>query len=385
MKILVVFGTRPEAIKMAPLIKELRKSPEKYDTRICVTGQHREMLDQVLKIFEIQPNYDLNLMKSGQDLYDLSARVLLGIRSVLEDFVPDWVLVHGDTTTSTMVALGAYYKKIKVAHVESGLRTSDIYSPWPEEMNRRITTRISSMHFAPTYLSQQNLLNEGVNKNTIFITGNTVIDALNITVKNISTNKQLRDSIKSKISIQLKNPNLISEIESGEKKLILVTGHRRENFGISFENICDGLLKIAKSHINSAIIYPVHMNPNVKEVVESRLAGENGIDLISPLDYQEFVWLMNQSYLILTDSGGIQEEAPGLGIPVLVMRSNTERPEGIEAGTVRLIGTNSESIYNNVTELMNDEAKYTEMSTASNPYGDGKTSEKIIRILNSLD
>ncbi len=372
-KILIVFGTRPEAIKMAPVVKVFKEDIINFITKVCVTGQHREMLDQVLKIFDIIPEYDLNIMKSGQDLFDISSKVLLGMRDVLNDFKPDIVFVHGDTTTSSMSAFAAYYRQIPVAHVEAGLRTNNIYSPWPEEINRQITGRITKYHFAPTETSKRNLLKENIPKEKIFVTGNTIIDALHIVLNKINNDLNLKTDIQR----QLKN-KLDYSFDFENANIILVTGHRRENFGQGFLNICEALAEIAQKHKDFDIVYPVHLNPNVQKPVYELLSTYNNIHLISPLDYLPFIYIMNKSYLILTDSGGIQEEAPGLGKPVLVMRDTTERPEAVEAGTVELVGTNKEIIVKKVEELILDSVKYQRMSRAHNPYGDGRTSNRII-------
>jgi UDP-N-acetylglucosamine 2-epimerase (non-hydrolysing) len=370
-KILLVFGTRPEAVKMAPLVKEFQKYPELFDTKVCVTGQHRQMLDQVLDVFDIKPDYDLNIMAPNQDLYDITSKVLLGLRGVLKDFNPDVVFVHGDTTTSMTATIAAFYQQIKVAHVEAGLRTYNLYSPWPEEMNRQLTDRLCDYCFAPTETSKNNLLQEKIAPDKIFITGNSVIDALLMAVDIIATKEGLKKSLIS----QLKEKGYIPKTD---KKYILVTGHRRENFGDGFLDICKALKEIAAKHLDIDIVYPVHLNPNVQKPVFDLLAGIDNIFLISPLDYLPFVYLMQHSHLILTDSGGVQEEAPSLGKPVLVMRYTTERPEAIEAGTVRLVGTNTSEIVKNVNLLLEDQTIYSKMSQAHNPYGDGKACERII-------
>jgi UDP-N-acetylglucosamine 2-epimerase (non-hydrolysing) len=372
-KILLVFGTRPEAIKMAPLVKEFQKDTENFKTKVCVTAQHREMLDQVLDLFQITPDYDLNIMKPEQDLYDVTSSILMKIKPVLEGFKPDVVLVHGDTATTFATSLATYYQKIKVAHVEAGLRTGDLYSPWPEEGNRRLTGVLTDYHFSPTDISKANLLNEGVDRSLIFVTGNTVIDALQLVVNRIDENETLRLNIESII------------FESGfkelESKFILVTGHRRENFGQGFLNICEALKTLAENNPDINILYPVHLNPNVREPVNELLSNINNIKLVDPFQYEEFVYLMTKSYLILTDSGGIQEEAPSLGKPVLVMRDTTERPEAVEAGTVKLVGSNKESIVKEVQKLLNNVDEYQRMSRAHNPYGNGKASHNIVNIL----
>jgi len=381
-KILLVFGTRPEAIKMAPLVKEFQKYPEKFDTKVCVTGQHRQMLDQVLNVFEIQPDFDLNIMAPNQDLYDITAKVLLGMRDVLKEFQPEIVFVHGDTTTSMATAIAAFYQQIKVAHVEAGLRTYNLNSPWPEEMNRQLTDRLCDYCFAPTETSKNNLLQEKIDSNKIFITGNTVIDALLWVVDKINNDSSLQQQLQQ----QIKDlgypcqPSLrgATATKQSNKKYILVTGHRRENFGEGFLNICKALKEIAGQHPDIDIVYPVHLNPNVQKPVYELLADIPNIYLISPLDYLPFVYLMQHSYLILTDSGGVQEEAPSLGKPVLVMRNTTERPEAVEAGTVKLVGTDANEIIENVNLLLNDRSVYDRMAEAHNPYGDGRACERIL-------
>lgn len=384
-KILLVFGTRPEAIKMAPLVKTLQKHPAEFKTVVCVTGQHREMLDQVLHIFDIMPDYDLDIMKPGQDLYDITARVLTGMRDVLKEVKPDMVLVHGDTTTSTATALAAFYQQIPVGHVEAGLRTQNIYSPWPEELNRQITSRIASLNFPPTQASKENLLKEGIDPTKITITGNTVIDALQVVIEKIKSNAEVQSEILFKLESRGISINLL-ESWSSSRRLVLITGHRRENFGEGFLNICHAIKELAIQSPHSDFVYPVHLNPNVKQPV-LEILGNNGnsvlpnIYLISPLDYLPFVYLMNKCYLILTDSGGIQEEAPSLGKPVLVMRETTERPEAVDAGTVLLVGTNKEKILKEVLRLFNDQEHYFSMSRAINPYGDGNACERIAEVL----
>ncbi len=373
-KILIVFGTRPEAIKMAPVVKVFSESSD-FDLKVCVTGQHREMLDQVLQIFDITPDYDLNIMKAGQDLYDVTSKVILGMRDVLKEFSPEIVLVHGDTTTSTMTALASYYEQISVGHVEAGLRTNNIYSPWPEEINRQLTGRIATYNFAPTQNSKNNLLNEGVNHDKIFVTGNTVIDALHLVLDKIN-NSNLKDKLNSDIE-----EKLLGRVNINEDRFILVTGHRRENFGQGFLNICEALKEVAKDNKDSHIIYPVHLNPNVQKPVFELLKDVDNIHLIEPLDYLPFVYLMSKSYMVLTDSGGIQEEAPSLGKPVLVMRDTTERPEAVEAGTVELVGTDKEEIVKKVNELINNSERYKQMSKSHNPYGNGKASLEILNVL----
>lgn len=365
-KILTVFGTRPEAIKMAPLVHALNKD-ERFEAKVCVTAQHREMLDQVLQLFDIIPDYDLNLMKAGQTLNDITARILLELKGVLEEFKPDVVLVHGDTATTFAAALAAYYQQIPVGHVEAGLRTGNIYSPWPEEGNRCLTGVLAKYHFAPTEISKQNLLKENISEKNIFVTGNTVIDALLIIKDKISTD--------NKLNIEL--ANLFPFLDTS-KKLILVTGHRRESFGGGFERICESLAITAKANPEVQILYPMHLNPNVREPVNRILANISNIYLIEPQQYLPFIYLMSRSDIILTDSGGIQEEAPSLGKPVLVMRDTTERPEAVEAGTVKLVGTNVEMIVNNMNILLSNEKAYEKMSFAHNPYGDGKACQKIL-------
>lgn len=381
--VLSVFGTRPEAIKMAPLVKELEKHPSAIKSVVCVTAQHRQMLDQVLEIFDIRPDYDLDIMKQGQDLYDVTSRVLLGMRAVLREVSPDIVLVHGDTTTSMAVALAAFYEKIPVGHVEAGLRTRNIYSPWPEEMNRQITGRIASVHFAPTPLSRENLLAENVSPDKISVTGNTVIDALKMVVEKISSDQNMRTGLKRKLA---EFGYDVSRLESGERRLVLVTGHRRENFGEGFLNICRALRDLTLKYPDVDFVYPMHLNPNVRkpigEVFKDNKASN--VFFIEPLEYLSFVFLMEKSYLVLTDSGGIQEEAPGLGKPVLVMRDTTERPEAVDAGTVRLVGTDYQKIFDGVSSLLEDSALYNKMSQATNPYGDGKACPRIVERLLSV-
>ena len=377
-KIMLVFGTRPEAIKMAPLVKEFLRYPEKFETVVCVTGQHREMLDQVLRIFDIQPDYDLNIMKQGQDLYDVTARVLVGMRNVLRKVLPDVVLVHGDTTTSTAAALAAFYQQIPVGHIEAGLRTHDIYSPWPEEMNRQITSRIATYHFSPTPLSKQNLLAEGIKEEQIVVTGNTVIDALYRVVDHIKKNLKLDAELES----LLKQAGYdVTRLREG-KKLVLITGHRRENFGEGFVHICTAIKDLTKKYPDVDFVYPMHLNPNVRkpihEVFEDNLSGLGNMFFIEPLEYLSFVYLMEKSNIVLTDSGGIQEEAPGLGKPVLVMRDTTERPEALEAGTGKLVGTSYDKIVNEVSALLENQDYYNKMSKAINPYGDGKACGRIV-------
>ncbi|MEG0858005.1 MAG: UDP-N-acetylglucosamine 2-epimerase (non-hydrolyzing) [Pseudomonas sp.] len=371
LKTLSVFGTRPEAIKMAPLVLSLA-GDERFDSRVCVTGQHRQMLDQVLELFEIAPDYDLNIMKAGQDLTDVTTAILQGLKPVLEDFKPDVVLVHGDTATTLATSLAAYYQQIPIAHVEAGLRTNNLYSPWPEEANRRLTGTLAALHFAPTGNSRDNLLKEGVASSQIHTTGNTVIDALLEVVDKLES---------SSMQAQFKEQFAFLREDS---RMVLVTGHRRENFGDGFERICLALAQTAQQFPDVEIVYPVHLNPNVREPVNRLLAGIDNVHLIEPLDYLPFVYLMSRSYLILTDSGGIQEEAPALGKPVLVMRDTTERPEAVQAGTVKLVGTDAASINQHLVELLSDEAVYREMSFAHNPYGDGKACARIREVLSTL-
>lgn len=370
-KILFVFGTRPEAIKMAPLVNKLKKESD-FETIVAVTAQHREMLDQVLDLFDIVPNYDLNIMKQGQDLYDVTISVLRGIRDILVRVRPDLVLVHGDTATTFAASLAAFYEQIEVGHVEAGLRTHDLRSPWPEEANRQLTTRLSKLHFAPTQRNMRDLLNEGIADDAVFVTGNTVIDALQSVVEKITKSEILKKSVRDK----LYNSGLNIEVE--HERYVLVTGHRRENFGLGIKSLCQALCELATEQKETHFIYPVHLNPNVREPVHQYLSGLNNIHLISPLDYEPFVWLMKHAHLILTDSGGVQEEAPGLGKPVLVMRDNTERPEAIDAGTVKLIGTSRENIKMYVSQLLSDATVYDAMSKSVNPYGDGYACDRII-------
>ena len=380
-KVLLVFGTRPEAIKMAPLVMELQKQKERIETVVCVTGQHREMLDQVLEIFDIKPDYDLNIMKRGQDLYDVTARVLTGMREVLKEIKPDIVLVHGDTTTSTAAALAAFYQQIPVGHVEAGLRTHNIYSPWPEEMNRLLTGRLATYHFSPTPLSRNNLIKESINDRNIIVTGNTVIDALYWVVDKIKNNKELDNELESVLS---KAGYDVNRLDNG-KKLVLITGHRRENFGDGFINMCTAIKDLTIKHPNVDFVYPMHLNPKVRkpihEVFGEDLSGLKNMFFIEPLEYLSFVYLMEKSSIVLTDSGGIQEEAPGLGKPVLVMRDTTERPEALNAGTVKLVGTDYNKIVNEVSSLIDDKAAYEKMSKAVNPYGDGLACGRIVNAL----
>ena len=378
---MLVFGTRPEAIKMAPLVKEFEKHPETFETIVCVTGQHRQMLDQVLQLFDIKPQYDLNIMKQGQDLYDVTARVLIGLRDVLKEAQPDVVLVHGDTTTSMAAALAAFYQQIPVGHVEAGLRTHNIYSPWPEEMNRQITGRIAEYNFAPTPLSRQNLLEEKVNEDSITVTGNTVIDALYWVVNKVKDDKSLNEELTNKLKASGYD---IKRLADG-KKLVLITGHRRENFGDGFINMCTAIRDLTNKYPDVDFVYPMHLNPNVRkpihEVFGEDLSNLGNMFFIEPLEYLEFVFLMEKSTIVLTDSGGIQEEAPGLGKPVLVMRDTTERPEALEAGTVKLVGTNYDKIVTEVSALLEDENYYEKMSKAVNPYGDGLACGRIVEKL----
>ena len=367
-KIMLVFGTRPEAIKMCPLVKEFQKYPESFETIVCVTGQHREMLDQVLQIFGVNPDFDLNIMKQGQDLYDVTARVLIGMRDVLDTVKPDVVLVHGDTTTSMAAAMAAFYRQIPVGHVEAGLRTHNLYSPWPEEMNRQVTGRIATYDFAPTALSRQNLLDEGVPEEKITVTGNTVIDALHWVVENVMEKGYAPQD------------SSVASLPQNDKRLVLITGHRRENFGEGFISMCTAIRDLARKYPEVDFVYPMHLNPNVRKPIKQVFGDEKRDNLffIEPLDYLDFVYLMSRSYIVLTDSGGIQEEAPGLGKPVLVMRDTTERPEALNAGTVRLVGTDYDKIMNEVSALLDDRAHYEEMSHAVNPYGDGKACSRIV-------
>lgn len=380
-KVMLVFGTRPEAIKMAPLVKEFQKQPKRVETVVCVTGQHREMLDQVLKIFDIKPDYDLNIMKQGQDLYDVTARVLTGMRDVLKEVKPDVVLVHWDTTTSTAAALAAFYQQIPVGHVEAGLRTHNIYSPWPEEMNRLLTGRLATYHFSPTPLSRNNLIKESVDDRNIIITGNTVIDALYWVVDKIKNNKELDNELEDILS---KAGYDVNRLNNG-KKLVLITGHRRENFGDGFINMCTAIKDLTVKYPDLDFVYPMHLNPNVRkpihEVFGENLSGLKNMFFIEPLEYLSFVYLMEKSSIVLTDSGGIQEEAPGLGKPVLVMRDTTERPEALDAGTVKLVGTDYNKIVNEVSSLIDDKAAYEKMSKAVNPYGDGLACGRIVNAL----
>lgn len=379
---MLVFGTRPEAIKMAPLVREFEKHADKFKTLVCVTGQHREMLDQVLHIFGIKPDYDLNIMKQGQDLYDVTARVLTGMRDVLKEAAPDVVLVHGDTTTSTAAALAAFYRQIPVGHVEAGLRTHDIYSPWPEEMNRQITGRIATYHFAPTALSRENLLKENIAPGSVVVTGNTVIDALYMVVDRIKSDGKLSGELVGNL---LKAGYDVSRLENG-KKLVLITGHRRENFGDGFINMCRAIRSLTEKYPDVDFVYPMHLNPNVRKPISEVFGESHGANMffIEPLEYLDFVFLMEKSTVVLTDSGGIQEEAPGLGKPVLVMRDTTERPEALDAGTVKLVGTDYERITTEVSRLLDDNAYYDTMSRAVNPYGDGRACGRIAEVLDRI-
>lgn len=378
---MLVFGTRPEAIKMAPLVKAFQAEPEHFQTIVCVTGQHRQMLDQVLHLFDIQPDYDLNIMKAGQDLYDVTARVLTGMRDVLEEAKPDVVLVHGDTTTSTAAALASFYKQIPVGHVEAGLRTHDLYSPWPEELNRQITGRIAAYHFSPTELSRSNLLQENVADNKIFVTGNTVIDALHLVTQKLKSS----DSMQKDLTAQLIGAGYdVNRLQSG-RKLVLITGHRRENFGDGFLSMCSAIRHLNGKYPDVDFVYPMHLNPNVRKPISEVFGAEppSNMFFIEPLDYLPFVFLMEKSTIVLTDSGGIQEEAPGLGKPVLVMRDTTERPEALKAGTVKLVGTDFDKIVSEVSLLLDDPVHYNAMSQAVNPYGDGMACPRILEALRS--
>ena len=391
-RVLIVFGTRPEAIKVAPLVKAFQQQADAFETVVCVTGQHREMLDQVLRLFEIVPDYDLNIMKDGQDLYDITARVLVGMRDVIKAVQPDVVFVHGDTTTSMASALAAFYQQIPVAHIEAGLRTHDIYSPWPEEMNRQITGRIATYNFAPTPLSKQNLVDEGVDESSITVTGNTVIDALNMVVNKIKSDRDLQNDIKDTLlqsGLPERMVHAFFQPPTPNRRLVLITGHRRENFGDGFLHICQAIKTLAEKYPDVDFVYPMHLNPNVrkpiKEIfgdwVSNRQSSNSNLYFIEPLEYLPFVFLMEQSTLVLTDSGGIQEEAPGLGKPVLVMRNTTERPEAVEAGTVKLVGTNYDLIVSEVSKLLDNPTYYNAMAQATNPYGDGLASKRIIEFI----
>ena len=402
-KVMLVFGTRPEAIKMAPLVKAFAQFPETFETIVCVTGQHREMLDQVLHIFDITPDYDLNIMKQGQDLYDVTSRVLLGMRDVLREAQPDVVLVHGDTTTSTAAALAAFYQQIPVGHVEAGLRTHNIYSPWPEEMNRQITGRIATYNFSPTPLSRHNLLEEKVSEQSITVTGNTVIDALYWVVDKIKRDETLSAELKSALAeagydVERLSVNGQQSTVNGRqaRRLVLITGHRRENFGDGFIQMCTAIRDLTQKYPDVDFVYPMHLNPNVRKPIQEVFVGLDTLSpgegwgeagnmfFIEPLEYLSFVYLMEKSTLVLTDSGGIQEEAPGLGKPVLVMRDTTERPEALEAGTVKLVGTDYGKIVSEVSRLLDDAAYYDSMSKAVNPYGDGKACERIVDFIKAI-
>jgi len=390
-KVLIVFGTRPEAIKMAPVVKEFKKQPDRFETVVCVTAQHREMLDQVLKIFEIEPDIDLNIMQPGQDLTDVTTRVLTGMRDVLRKVKPDIVLVHGDTTTSAAAALAAFYQQIPVGHVEAGLRTHNIYSPWPEEMNRQITGRISTWHFAPTELNRKNLMNEGVPAEKIFVTGNTVIDALHYVVDKIRNTPGIVEEIEKELEKQGLPLDLVQSWRGneGERRMVLITGHRRENLGEGFKNICEAINTLAKEHKDVDFVYPVHLNPNVQKQVREILqihgkVSNKNIYLLEPLQYLPFVYVMQKCALVLTDSGGLQEEAPSLGKPVLVMRNTTERPEGIKAGTVKLTGPDKGTIYTEVSNLITDIEEYHRMAESVNPYGDGNSADKVVRAISVI-
>ncbi len=376
-KVLVVFGTRPEAVKMAPLVKQLEARRDVFETRVCVTAQHRMMLDQILDAFEIQPHYDLDIMTGGQDLYDITTHVLAGIRPVLAEFEPDLVLVQGDTTSTFCTALAAYYEQIDIGHVEAGLRTGNIYSPYPEEINRQLTARLAKYHFAPTPLNRDNLLKENIDPGNIAVTGNTVIDALLMVVERLENDQQRRD----RVTRNIQQAGLGAGILESGGRMVLVTGHRRESFGAGFVNICEAIRDLATSQTDLEIIYPVHLNPNVRAPVAEILSAVGNVHLIEPVSYEEFVHLMSKAYLLLTDSGGIQEEAPALAKPVLVMRENTERPEAVDAGTARLVGTDRAEIVARVQELLDDPDAYQRMATAANPYGDGTAAEKIVGFL----
>ena len=379
--VLIIFGTRPEAIKMAPVVKTLQKNNNIFDVKVCVTAQHRDLLDQVLEIFQIKPDYDLNIMKQEQDLYDVTAKVLTGIRDVLKEAEPDVVFVHGDTTTSMATALATFYQQIPVGHVEAGLRTHNIYSPWPEEMNRQLTGRIATYHFSPTLLSKQNLLNEGIGEDNIVVTGNTVIDALYMVVEKIKTDKKLNSELELALNKAGYNVNRLQN----EKKMVLVTGHRRENFGNGFISMCHAIRALREKYLEVDFVYPMHLNPNVRsaihEVFGDNLSGLSNMFFIEPLEYLSFVCLMEKATVVLTDSGGIQEEAPALGKPVLVMRNTTERPEALEAGTAKLVGTNYDRIVNEVSALLDNRDYYDQRSQAVNPYGDGFACRRIVEVL----
>ena len=382
-RVMLVFGTRPEAIKMAPLVKAFQAVPEKFETIVCVTGQHREMLDQVLHLFEIKPDYDLNIMKAGQDLYDVTSRVITGMRDVLDQAKPDVVFVHGDTTTSTAAALAAFYKQIPVAHIEAGLRTHNIYSPWPEEMNRQITGRIATYHFAPTPLSRENLLKENVSDEKIFVTGNTVIDALHSVIGKLNSDTSLGEQVSGVLVNSGIPRKRLADWNAGTRRMVLITGHRRENFGDGFIHMCSGIRDLNLKYPDVDFVYPMHLNPNVRKPIRE-VFGENAPEnmfFIEPQEYLPFVRLMELSSIVLTDSGGIQEEAPGLGKPVLVMRDTTERPEALAAGTVKLVGTDRAKIVTEVSRLLDDASHYASMSEAQNPYGDGNACKRIVQVL----
>jgi len=395
-KILIVFGTRPEAIKMAPVVLGLKNSSAYFDVKICVTGQHRQMLDQVLELFEIKPDFDLDIMEKGQDLYDITTKVLIGLRNILREYKPNMVLVHGDTSTSAAAALASYYEQISVGHIEAGLRTFNIYSPWPEEINRQIIGRIAIQHFTPTISTKLNLLNEGVNESLIHITGNTVIDSLFWVLKKIETNFEIKKTITRNLVLsglseqKLKNWENSLDNEEIQGKMVLITGHRRENFGQGFIDICEAIKKLADKFPGTDFVYPMHLNPNVRKAIEKvfgnvkERSNYNNIHLIEPLDYLPFVFLMSISYIVLTDSGGIQEEAPSLGKPVLVMRNTTERPEAVDSGSVKLVGTNKELIISEVSLLIENVESYNAMSKSVNPYGDGTAGLKIVKLLKNL-
>ena len=382
-RVMLVFGTRPEAIKMAPLVKAFQAVPEKFETIVCVTGQHREMLDQVLHLFEIKPDYDLNIMKVGQDLYDVTSRVITGMRDVLDQAKPDVVFVHGDTTTSTAAALAAFYKQIPVAHIEAGLRTHNIYSPWPEEMNRQISGRIATYHFAPTPLSRENLLKENVSDEKIFVTGNTVIDALHSVIGKLNSDTSLGEQVSGVLVNSGIPRKRLADWNAGTRRMVLITGHRRENFGDGFIHMCSGIRDLNLKYPDVDFVYPMHLNPNVRKPIRE-VFGENAPEnmfFIEPQEYLPFVRLMELSSIVLTDSGGIQEEAPGLGKPVLVMRDTTERPEALAAGTVKLVGTDRAKIVTEVSRLLDDASHYASMSEAQNPYGDGNACKRIVQVL----
>lgn len=384
MKVMLVFGTRPEAIKMVPVVGALKSAGDEFDVTVTVTGQHRQMLDSVLDVFDIKPDYDLNIMRPGQDLYDVTSRVLEGMRGVLTESRPDIVLVHGDTSTSTAAALAAFYARVKVGHVEAGLRTGDIYSPWPEEMNRRLTGRLANLHFSPTDAAKANLLAEGVDESAIFVTGNTVIDALMQVKLEIEQSAQLRNELIDRLRALGYDPERLND----GRRLVLVTGHRRENFGEGFKNICQALAELSERYRGEVdFVYPMHLNPNVRGPIAETFGGKEleNIFFIEPVDYLPFVYLMMMSHVILTDSGGIQEEAPSLGKPVMVMRDTTERPEALEAGTVELVGTDRQKIVDGVSRLLDDDVHYNERSGRSNPYGDGKASQRIVEALRQMN